>query len=55
MGEKKIAERFRLESMRYGDLLRRPSRRWENDIKMCLEEIILEIVNWTELARDKNE
>jgi len=41
--------------MNYRDLLRRPRRRWKTDIKMCLEEIILEVVNWTELARDKNE
>jgi len=44
-----------LESMNYRGLLRRPRRRWKNNIKMCLEEIILEVVNWTELARDRNE
>lgn len=52
---RKLHRGFRLESVKYGDLLRRPRRRWENDIKMCLDEIILEVVNWTELARDKNE
>lgn len=44
-----------MESMKYRYLLRRPRRRWENDIKMCLEEITLEVVEWTEPARDKNE
>ena len=52
---RKLYSGFRLESMKYRDLLRRPRRRWENDIKMYLEEIILEVVIWTELARDKNE
>ena len=46
---------FRLERMKYRDLWRRPRRRWESDIKMYLEEILLEVVNWTELARDENE
>lgn len=44
-----------MEIMKYRYLSRRPRRRWENDIKMCLEEIILEFVEWIELARDKNE
>jgi len=52
---RKLHRGFRLEIMKYRDLVRRPRRRWEHDIKMCLEEIILEVVNWTELARDKNE
>ena len=44
---KKLHRRFWLEAMKYRDLLRRPRRRWENDIKMCLEEIVLEVVHWT--------
>jgi hypothetical protein len=44
---RKLRRGFRLETMKYRDLLRRPSRRWENDIKTCREEIILEVVNWT--------
>lgn len=51
---RKLHSGFRLESMKYGDHLRRLRRRWENGIKMYLEKIILEVVNWTELARDKN-
>jgi hypothetical protein len=34
-------------------LLRRPRRRWENNIKMDLREIGIDGANWTQLAQDR--
>jgi hypothetical protein len=33
----------------------RPSRRWENNIKMYLKEIIWGSVDWMHLARDRDQ
>jgi hypothetical protein len=32
--------------------LRRPRRRWEDDIKMDLREIVIDGTNWIRLAQD---
>ena len=31
----------------------RPRRRWENNIKMYLKEIIRQDVDWTDIAQDR--
>jgi hypothetical protein len=35
--------------------LGRSRRRWENDIRMDLREIGLEVVNWMHLAQDRDQ
>ena len=35
-------------------LLRRPRRRWEDNIRMDLEEIGINAGNWVDSAQDKN-
>ena len=34
--------------------LRRPRRRWENNIKMYLQEVGHGVMDWIELAQDKD-
>ena len=34
--------------------LGRPRRRWEDNIRMDLEEIVINAGNWVDLARDRN-
>ena len=34
--------------------LKLPSRRWEDNIKMNLQEVGCEDINWTELAQDRD-
>ena len=34
--------------------LRRPRRRWEDSIRMDLEEIDINVVNWVDSAQDRN-
>jgi hypothetical protein len=34
-------------------LLRRPRRRWEDNIKMDLREIGIDVANWIRLAQDR--
>jgi hypothetical protein len=36
-------------------LLRRPRRRWEDNIRMDLREIVWEVVNWMRLAQDRDQ
>jgi hypothetical protein len=36
------------------EVLRRPSYRWENNNKMYLKEIYWDVVNWADLAQDKD-
>jgi hypothetical protein len=35
--------------------LRRPRRRWEDNIKMNLKEMGYEVVNWTHLTQDRDQ
>jgi hypothetical protein len=35
-------------------LLGRPRRRWEDNIKMNLQEVGSEVVDWIELAQDRD-
>ena len=35
--------------------LRRPRRRWEDNIKMYLQEVGCEGMDWTELAQDRGQ
>jgi hypothetical protein len=35
-------------------ILRRPRNRWENNIKMTLQEVGCEGMNWIELAQDRD-
>ena len=35
-------------------LLRRPRRRWDDNIKMDLQELGCEAIDWIELAQDKD-
>ena len=35
-------------------LLGRPRRRWEDNIRMDLEEICINAVNWVDSAQDRN-
>jgi hypothetical protein len=32
----------------------RPRRKWEDDIKMDLQEVVCEGMNWIELAQDRD-
>jgi hypothetical protein len=32
----------------------RPRRRWENNIKMYLQEVLLGVMDWIELAQDRD-
>jgi hypothetical protein len=34
--------------------LGRPRRRWEDNIKMDLQEVGFEVMNWIELAQDRD-
>jgi len=34
--------------------LGRPRRRWENNIKTYLQEVILGVMDWIELAQDRD-
>jgi hypothetical protein len=36
-------------------LLRRPRRRWENNIRIDLREIVWEVVDWIHLAQGRDQ
>jgi hypothetical protein len=38
----------------WGNLLGRPSRRWEDNVKMNLQEVGLAVMDWIELAQDRD-
>jgi hypothetical protein len=43
------------ESQKVRDPLGRPRRRWVNNIKMDLEEIELDGIDWIDLSRDRDQ
>jgi hypothetical protein len=53
MGEKRNVYRLLVGKPEGKRLLRRPRRRWINNIKMNLLEIGLSVVDWIGLAQDK--
>jgi hypothetical protein len=53
-GEKRGAYRILVGRPKGTRPLGRPRRRWENNIKMGLQDVGWEGVNWTELAQDRD-
>jgi hypothetical protein len=53
-GEKRHAYRIFVVKPEGKRPLRRPRRRWENNIKMDLREIGWGCVDWTDLAQERN-
>jgi hypothetical protein len=47
--------KFRWENLKEKRPLRRPRRRWEDNIKMDLREIGWEVVDWLHLAQDRDQ
>ena len=54
MGERRDAYRFRWGKPEGKRLLGRPRRRWEDNIKMYLQEVGCGSMNWIDLAKDRN-
>jgi hypothetical protein len=54
MGEERGA--YRILVGRHGGRrpLGRPKRRWEDNIKMDIREVVLEDMNWIDLAQDRD-
>ena len=46
---------FYLENLRERDLLGRPSRRWEDNIKMDLREVGYDPGEWKDFAEDRDQ
>jgi len=54
MGEKRVLYRFLVGKPDGTRPLGRPRRRWENNIKMDLQELGCEGMDWIELAQDRD-
>jgi hypothetical protein len=54
MGEMRNAYKMLVAKPEETRLLRRPRSRWEDNIKMYLQEIGWEVVNWIHMAQDKD-
>jgi hypothetical protein len=54
MGEKRGAYRFLVGKPKGRRLLRRPRRRWEDNIKTVLREVGCGCVDWIGLAQDRD-
>jgi hypothetical protein len=52
MGEDRSVHRVLVGKLEGKRLLRRPRRRWEDNIKMDLQEVVGGRVDWMELAQD---
>jgi hypothetical protein len=53
MGEGRVVYRILVERPEWRRPLRRPRRRWEDNIKMDLREIGIDGANWIRLAEDR--
>jgi hypothetical protein len=54
MGEKRYAYRILVEKPEGKKPLGRPRRRWVDNIKMDLREIVWDGVDWMDLAQDRD-
>jgi len=54
MGERRGLYRILVGKLEGKRPLGRPSRRWEDNIKMVLQDVGCRSVNWMELARDRD-
>jgi hypothetical protein len=54
MGERKVVYMFLVGKPEGKMPLGRPIRRWEDNIKMDLQEVGCECIDWIELAQDRN-
>jgi len=54
MGERRGIYRILVGKLEGKRPLGRPSRRWEDNIKMVLQDVGCRSVNWMELARDRD-
>jgi hypothetical protein len=54
MGERRGVYRVLVEKPEGKKLLGRPRRRWEDNIKMNLQEVECEGMDWIELAQDRD-
>jgi hypothetical protein len=54
MGEEGVVYKFLVGKPEGGRPLGRPRRRWEDNIKMDLQEVGCGVMDWTELAQDRD-
>jgi hypothetical protein len=54
MGDRKGLHRVLVRKPKGKESLRRPRRRWENNIKMDLQELGCGSIGWIDLAQDRN-
>jgi len=54
MGERRGADRVLVGKPEGKRPLGRPRRRWENSIKMDLQEVKCGVIDWIELAQDRD-
>jgi hypothetical protein len=54
MGERRGENRVLVGKPEGKSLLGRPRRRWENNIKMDLQELEFGVMDWNELAQDRD-
>jgi hypothetical protein len=55
MGERRDAYRVLVRKFEGRRPLERPTRRWEDNIKMDLKEVVWEEMDWTDLAEGRDE
>jgi hypothetical protein len=54
IGESRDAYRVLVGKREEKRQLRRPRRRWEDNIKMDIQEVGCEVMDWIDLAQDRN-
>jgi hypothetical protein len=54
MGERRVVYRVLVGKLEGKRSFRRPRRRWEDNIKMDLQEVGCEGMDWTDVAQDRD-